>query len=222
MSEQKLATGWSVAKVEANKTEGPAGDRKRVSVGFYSLPYATIGAFKQAVDEATVNVEASAISKDNPEGIAVYTHADSGVADIANWLQSAILAKIKVKGSNMLVSGTNELMSGKAFPTDFETLLEPGERGGEFLKLKAESVTGFTTYLQGLGKEQRIVDGFRAMFRNPAEVMAHQPAKYKAKMQEYLTGFASTLTPENLERYKKFLVAVEDACAGNDEDDMLS
>jgi len=213
---------WSIAKVEANVTEGPKGDRKRVSVGFYDLPYATVMAFKDAINSVKVDVDASAVSADNTEGITVYSSDSPLDADVVNWLQSAILAKIKVKGSNQLVTGTNKLMDGKAFAIDFETLLESGERGGAHQRLKAESVVAFVAYLTGLGKSTQVVEGFRAMFRQPADVLSHQPEKYKMRMQEYLTGFASSLSAENVERYKKFLVAVEDAAASTEEEDMLA
>lgn len=223
MSEQKIASGWAVAKIEISKTEGDKDNRKRVSVGNISLPYPTIAAFKQAVDECSVDKDASAISKENPEGIVVYSHQEPAIADVANWLQSAINGKVRIKGTNMLVGGTAELMNGKSFPTSFEELLEPGERGGEFLKLRAEAVTAFAAFVGAQGKSQAVVDGFKAMFRQPDTVLAHQPAKYKEKMQEYLTGFASSLSKENLERYGKILVSVEDAAKlAVSDDEMLA
>ncbi len=43
------------------------------------------------------------------------------------------------------------------------------------------------------------------------------------KMQEYLAGFSESLSAEKLERYGKFLLAVEDACkVESNEDEMLA
>lgn len=222
MTDAKLATGWNVAKIEVSKTEGTGDNKKRVSVGHIKMPYASLLAIKQAVNEATIDAEATANEKENPEGIAIYTHADSAVADVANWVQSAILGKIRIKATNSLINGTNELQNGKSFATSFEELLEPAERGGEYLKLKAEVVTAFAASVKEQGKSDKVVDQWKTLFRFP-DVMAQQPAKYKAKMQEYLNAFAGSLSKENLERYGKFLLAVEDACkVVSNEDEMLA
>lgn len=221
MTDSKLAAGWNVAKIEVSRTEGEGDNKKRVSAGFIKMPYPTLSAIKLAVDEATIDTEATGNEKENPEGIVKYTHADSAIADVANWLQSAMLGKVRIKSTNALQQGSVELMSGKSFATSFEELLEPAERGGEYLKLKSEVVTAFALSIKAAGKNEKVVEAFRNLFRLP-DVLAQQPVKYKAKMQEYLTAFAAGLTKEQFERYSKFLLVVEDACkVESNEDELL-
>lgn len=222
MTEATIAEGWNIAKIEVSKTEGEKGNRKRISLGRKSTPYPTLTAIAKAVQEAVIDPEASKLGEENPEGIVVYTHADPAVASIANFVQEAMLSKVRVRMTNSLQDKSIELQDGKSLATNFADLLADQRVGSEFLKIKAEVVASFEEYVKDQGKAEKVVQQWKTLFRFP-EVMAQQPAKYKAKMQEYLAGFSESLSAEKLERYGKFLLAVEDACkVETNEDEMLA
>lgn len=224
MSEVQIAEGWNVAKIEVSKTEGDKGNRKRVSLGRKTTPYPTLTAIVKAVQEAVIDPDASKPTDDqgdNPEGIVVYTHADPKLAAIANFVQDAMLAKVRVRMTNSLQDKSIELQDGKSLATDFDALLADQRIGSEFLKIKAEVVSMFESFVKDQGKADKVVQQWKTLFRFP-EVLAQQPEKYKAKMQEYLSGFSESLG-DKIERYGKYLIAVEDACkVESNEDEMLA
>jgi len=222
MSEVTIAEGWNVAKIEVSKTEGPKGQAKRISLGHINTPYPTLSAIKAAVTEAVIDPETSKVGDDNPEGIVRYTHADSALADIANFVQEAMLAKVRVRMTNSLQDKSIQLKDGKSLAVNWVDLLSDQRIGSDFLKIKGECVVDFASYVAEQGKAEKVVQQWKTLFRF-TEVLAQQPDKYKAKMQEYLAGFSESLSAEKLERYGKYLLAVEDACkVETDEDAMLA
>ena len=192
--EQAIADGWNVAKIEVSKTEGEKGNRKRISLGRKSTPYPTLTAIAKAVQEAVID-PASKLGEENPEGIVVYTHADPAIASIANFVQEAMLSKVRVRMTNSLQDKSIELQDGKSLATNFAELLADQRVGSEFLKIKAEVVASFEEYVKDQGKAEKVVLQWKTLFRFP-EVLAQQPDKYKAKMQEYLAGFSESLSAE--------------------------
>lgn len=215
MTTKELAAGWTQGKIEVSKTEKQGDVAKRVLVGTVAIYVPTLAAIKQAVNECSIDTAATADEKTNPGGLPIYTHADAGIADIANWVQDAMNGKVRIKTTNSLVNGTVDYQAGKEPAMNFAELLEPGERSGEAMKARNECIVALSNYISEQGKSADAVARWKGLFRTP-DALASQSASMKDKAKEYLSGFTGTLTPELMARYGSTLTTIESAATSDE------
>lgn len=202
---KKILEGWIGLKTDVSKKVSVAGgDNEYKKVGEVIIPIPTLSAFGVEAASRPFDKE-----KDGEEddGLPIYTD------EKMDWLHRAVVAACKAQARNKLVSGTATLKDGLKIAENFEELTAEGERRGnaEALKLAKEIQTSFASYVEGLGKSQATQAVLVAFFRQKS-ALALQTEDTKTKMLGYLTGYAETLEPKDLERYGKALQAVEDAC----------
>jgi hypothetical protein len=206
---EKLADGWIVSKMAVNKTEGPENARKRTNIGNAHVPIPTIKAFIDIISKA--GIAQKDVKPEEDDGVPLYDN------DIANWLQSAITAKVYVKARNSLVDGSTELQAGKTLPSNFDELMEPADRVNVAMKVKAECITSLCNFIANAGIPAASVEKWRAMFRSP-DALSPQSDSIKAKALGYLEGFSKEQSPENLARYMTTLAAIETAAQSKAEE----
>lgn len=203
MTQAQIAEGWTIFKLAVSRTEKQGDQNKRVSVGTVTASIPTIKAFLPILTAAAI-IPKDGVKPEDDDGVPLYDN------DVANWLQSAITAKVSVKIRNSLVEGTTELQTGKSLPTNFEELLEAGERTGQAMKIKAECITALCSYIAAQGIQPASVERWKALFRQP-EALAAQSDVLKGKALAYLEGFSKEQSAENLSRYMTTLTSIEDA-----------
>lgn len=142
------------------------------------------------------------------EGLPVYD------SDIANWVQSAILAYVKATTRNKLVSGTAQVKPGMAIPTDWAGLLAEGERGGNgaALALLREFKEAFAKWAATLGKNAATTQALIQYVSNRTALQLAN-SDHKAKIKGYVEQFAEQLSEEDLERFTRPLENVMESCA---------
>lgn len=130
------------------------------------------------------------------DGIPVY------VSDIANWVQSAMLAYVKMGSRNKLIPGTATLKPGLTIPTNWEELCAESDRSnnGGALRLYAECREAFAKWASTLGKSEGTVKVMTSFFNN-AKALELATSEHKAKMHAYVTQFAESLEEAELERF---------------------
>jgi hypothetical protein len=147
------------------------------------------------------------------DGLPVY--AD----DKANWLQGCMLAAIKAQARNKLVSGTATLKEGLSIPTDWESILAEGVRGGgEALAIAREAKTAFAEWMGKQGKSEAATQTVVTLFSNK-QALALQSEANKGKVKAYVEAFAESLEATALERFEKPIQSVIDTCEASTEVD---
>lgn len=163
-------------------------------------------------DIAAIVAGAKEKEKDE-EGMPVYE------ADEANFVQSAILAYVKMNARNKLIPGTATVKDGQKIPTNWEELCAEGVRGGNgaALALAREVKEEFTRWANTLGKSSAAVSVMVSLFSNKT-ALAMADAGKKQKMEAYITQFAESLTDEQLERYERPIASAVEACQSATDD----
>lgn len=163
-------------------------------------------------DIAAIVAGAKEKEKDE-EGMPVYE------ADEANFVQSAILAYVKMNARNKLIPGTATVKEGQKIPTNWEELCAEGVRGGNgaALALAREVKEEFTRWANTLGKSSAAVAVMVSLFSNKT-ALAMADAGKKQKMEAYITQFAESLSDEQLERYERPIASAVEACQSATDD----
>lgn len=163
-------------------------------------------------DIAAIVAGAKEKEKDE-EGMPIYE------ADEANFVQSAILAYVKMNARNKLIPGTATVKEGQKIPTNWEELCAEGVRGGNgaALALAREVKEEFTRWANTLGKSSAAVSVMVSLFSNKT-ALAMADAGKKQKMEAYITQFAESLTDEQLERYERPIASAVEACQSATDD----
>lgn len=163
-------------------------------------------------DIAAIVAGAKEKEKDE-EGMPVYE------ADEANFVQSAILAYVKMNARNKLIPGTATVKEGQKIPTNWEELCAEGVRGGNgaALALAREVKEEFTRWANTLGKSSAAVAVMVSLFSNKT-ALAMADAGKKEKMEAYITQFAESLSDEQLERYERPIASAVEACQSATDD----
>lgn len=206
---KRLQAGWHGLLTEVSKKVNvPGTGNEYQKVGDIIIPIPSLESFG-------VVAEIRPRTEDDPDdGLPLYK--DEKMA----WLYDAVVASCKAAARNKLVSGTIDLKENNKIAETFEELLAEGERRGnaEALKLAKEVQVSFASYVQTLNKTQQTQAVLVNLFRNK-QALSLQPDENKAKMVAYVAGYAETLEEKDLERYKKYLTSVEEACKpGTPED----
>lgn len=145
------------------------------------------------------------------EGLPVYE------ADEANFVQSAILAYVKMNARNKLIPGTATVKDGLKIPTNWEELCAEGTRGGNgaALALAREVKEEFAKWANTLGKSAAAVKVLTDYFSNKT-ALALANADHKGKMKAYIEQFSESLSEEQLERYERPLTSILEVASSNE------
>ena len=153
-------------------------------------------------------------TKSDEEGFPIYSD------EKVQYVFDAVLAAVKAQARNRLVSGTATLKPGLSIASTVEELLESGGNKGDALAAVREFLAAFKTWLPKTGKSEKVQAAVYELARNKASVALQSDDK-KAKFAVYLSGFAETLTAEQVARFSRPLLALNEATeAGDALDDM--
>lgn len=155
------------------------------------------------LEDIAAIVAGAKVKEKDEEGLPVYED------DKANYVQSALLAYVKMNARNKLKPGTAELKDGQKIPTNWEELCAEGERGGNgaALALARELKDEFGKWVNTLGKSAAAVTVITQYFNNKAALqLATQ--ENKAKMRGYIEQFAESMSEEQLERFERPLASI--------------
>ena len=153
-------------------------------------------------------------TKNDEEGFPIYSD------EKVQYVFDAVLAAVKAQARNRLVSGTATLKPGLSIASTVEELLESGGNKGDALAAVREFLAAFKAWLPKTGKSEKVQAAVYELARNKASVALQSDDK-KAKFAVYLSGFAETLTAEQVARFSRPLLALNEACeAGDALDDM--
>ena len=141
------------------------------------------------------------------DGLPVYDN------DVANFVQSALLAYVKAAARNKLSPGTAEVKPGLKIATNWEELCAEGERGGNgaALQLAREVKEAFGKWVAGLGKSEATVRVIVTYFGSK-DALETASADHKAKVKAYVEDFGASLDEETLERYSRPLETIAARC----------
>ena len=167
--------------------------------------------FYPLLSELGIDVEPT---KDDEEGFPIYSD------EKVQYVFDAVLAAVKAQARNRLVSGTATLKPGLTIASTVEELLESGGNKGDALAAVREFLAAFKAWLPKTGKSEKVQAAVYELARNKASVALQSDDK-KQKFAVYLSGFAETLTAEQVARFSRPLLALSEACeAGDALDDM--
>ena len=153
-------------------------------------------------------------TKNDEEGFPIYSD------EKVQYVFDAVLAAVKAQARNRLVSGTATLKPGLTIASTVEELLESGGNKGDALAAVREFLAAFKAWLPKTGKSEKVQAAVYELARNKASVALQSDDK-KAKFAVYLSGFAETLNAEQVARFSRPLLALNEACeAGDALDDM--
>ena len=153
-------------------------------------------------------------TKNDEEGFPIYSD------EKVQYVFDAVLAAVKAQARNRLVSGTATLKPGLTIASTVEELLESGGNKGDALAAVREFLAAFKAWLPKTGKSEKVQAAVYELARNKASVALQSDDK-KQKFAVYLSGFAETLTAEQVARFSRPLLALNEACeAGDALDDM--
>jgi hypothetical protein len=203
MSEdKKVAEGFIAVSMEVTSLNKATSKREPVGkIDIYVPTLASIGI------KADPLIDTNKQPVFDDDGIPAY--AD----DIHNFVQKSIYAQVKAQARNRLESGKAVLRSGMTIATDWASLTAELERqgGGAGLLIYRQCVEALGKWIDTLGKSasgKAIILGF---FSNKNS-LATQDKATKEKMLGYITDFASSLSPEQLTTYEKYITNVADIC----------
>ena len=187
-------------KMEVSKKENNAYVKQGEIEIFYPL-----------LSELGIDVEPT---KDDEEGFPIYSD------EKVQYVFDAVLAAVKAQARNRLVSGTATLKPGLTIASTVEELLESGGNKGDALAAVREFLAAFKAWLPKTGKSEKVQAAVYELARNKASVALQSDDK-KEKFAVYLSGFAETLNAEQVARFSRPLLALNEACeAGDALDDM--
>ena len=167
--------------------------------------------FYPLLSELGISVEPT---KSDEEGFPIYSD------EKVQYVFDAVLAAVKAQARNRLVSGTATLKPGLTIASTVEELLESGGNKGDALAAVREFLAAFKAWLPNTGKSEKVQAAVYELARNKASVALQSDDK-KQKFAVYLAGFAETLTAEQVARFSRPLLALNEACeAGDALDDM--
>ena len=153
-------------------------------------------------------------TKNDEEGFPIYSD------EKVQYVFDAVLAAVKAQARNRLVSGTATLKPGLTIASTVEELLESGGNKGDALAAVRDFLAAFKAWLPKTGKSEKVQAAVYELARNKASVALQSDDK-KAKFSVYLSGFAETLDAEQVARFSRPLLALNEATeAGDALDDM--
>lgn len=178
---------------------------KYVPVGKVNIYIPTLAAF--GFTEAAFKLDEKGIQVED-DGLPVY--AD----DKAQYIFDAIVAAVKAKARNALVSGTADLKEGLKIAETLEEVMAQGERGpggAEALAAIRELKKDFATWVASLKKSTAATAQIIGYFNN-REALSLMVKDTKTKMESYVSAYIEQADEELLERGQKYIASVLEAC----------
>lgn len=155
----------------------------------------------------------AAIKSIGDDGLPVYDD------DKADWLFNAVVAAVKAKARNSLVSGTANLKPDTTIAADFEALLAEGTRGGEALAVVRDLKKQLDVWLATESKKSAAAqDKIRVYFQS-RQGLSVQSMDTKERMVGYITQFSEWLAEKDvalLEKGSKYLNSLLEVCEAED------
>lgn len=143
---------------------------------------------------------------DDEEGFPLY--ADERV----QWVSDAVLAAVRAKARNKLVSGTATLKDGLSIASTVEELIAEAERSGEALANRREAIKALVAFVPAAGKSAAVQAWVAEQCKNLAGIQ-FQSAARKQLLTDIAEAFASSLTPEQASKFSRFLIALTEAAS---------
>lgn len=197
---------FNMSVSKKDKTPGSKTLGKYVPVGSVAVTIPTLEDIKDIVNSATITGRDT--GTEQSPGTGLPTYAD----DKANWIQEAIFSYVKGVARNRLIPESATVKDGLVIPATWaEFTAESAGNGGEALAILREAKAAFAAWLAKSGKSDAMQAALNTMFGNRA-ALAVQDQKRKDKFKEFLEGFASELTEEQLIRFERPLQNLMDAC----------
>lgn len=183
----KNEAGFATSKIEVSK--------KHPTTGKYEKQ-GEVTIFVPTLDLFGLQAEVKEVGDD---GLPVY--ADRKL----DYLFSAVLAAVKAKARNSLVSGTAELKAGVTIPADFDALLAEAERGGgaEALAVVRDLKAQMANWISNVQKKSAGTSKLVTDLFGNRNALSLQSDANKEKMKGYIAGFAEWLGDENVELLEK-------------------
>jgi hypothetical protein len=182
----------------SERQETSKGVRENVKVGECTISYPVLEDF--GIDaEHDSNAEA-----ERKAGDVIPIYSDVRM----QWLFDSVIARVQAIARSKFLKG--KLRDGTEVPVDFNTLLEKGERGGEFLKIKAEAKASFTKYLEAAGKSAQVQAVFVSLFINPESLVTCE-TKFADALMSHLGKWIPTLADTDASRFVKIISKVQES-----------
>jgi hypothetical protein len=124
------------------------------------------------------------------------------------WLFDSVVARVQAIARSKFLKG--KLRDGAEVPVDFDTLLEKGERGGEFLKIKSEAKQSFQKYLEAAGKSVQVQSIFVSLFINPESLVTCE-GKFADALMAHMARWIPTLVDSDASRFAKIIGKVQES-----------
>jgi len=129
----------------------------------------------------------------------------------------AIVAAVKAKVRNSLVTGTAELREGVTIPTSWDDLLAERTGGGnpEALAAIRELKADFGKWIITLGKSAKAQQFISQLFAN-RNALTLQTMEIKEKFGAYLSDYMEQAEADVLTKGQKYLQSLVDSCGEDD------
>jgi hypothetical protein len=182
----------------SERQETSKGVKENVKVGDTTVSYPTLEDFGIAAEHDLEAEKARKVSDRFP----IYSDARM------QWLFDSVVARVQAIARSKFLKG--KLRDNAEVPVDFETLLERGERGGEFLKIKSEAKQSFAKHLESIGKSEQVQAAFLSLFINPESIVTASD-RYANALVTHLGNWVSSLTEVEAARFAKLVVKANES-----------
>lgn len=173
-------------------------DKEQKKVGEVTVSYPDLEAFGI---EAKHDEEAE--SKRKPgDTFPIYKDERMG------WLFNAVQARVEAQARSKTVKG--KVKDGMSIPVCFSDLLEVGQRGGDWLKTKADARKSFAAYLTAIGKPLPVVKLFEGLFDQPNSLLVCEE-RYATATNVHLTNWIAKLSEDDKARYTKVIAGIQES-----------
>lgn len=169
---------------------------KRVAVGIVEVTTPLLA------DVLAVIATAEVKEIDKEDGLPVYSTEE------ANWVFSAVVAKVMATARNKMQAGSTALKEGLSIPTTWAEFVAEGTRGGgAALANMRDCKAAFAAYINTLGKSEATTNQLILWFSNKP-LLASQASVSKGKFLSYVEQFAETLNEADADRFLRTLEGV--------------
>lgn len=198
-------------------------NKKRKPIGTVQVPFPTLQDFginaalamwtKEDVANADLKAYSPVEGKPRVEdGVPVYADPK------ADWLQGAIVERVKQMARNRFKPKSTDLRDGATLPEDFDSLTAETERTGEALKLRSEAKQDFNAFMLTKGKKATTVAQLTELFANSAKVLGSASKDYVDALARYSTEWINQLPDEKKARYAPKLNELQQSINDASED----
>lgn len=181
------AAGFATTSIDISKKNATTGKHEKVG---------SVTIYVPTLDLFGIQAEVESVGDD---GLPVYKD------DKADYLFGAVVAAVKAKARNALVSGTADLKPEASIAEDFEALLAEGKRGGgaEALAVVRDLKAKMSFYIANVQKKSAATCGFIAGLFANRQALSLQSEANRNKMTTYIQEFAEWLSEDDAELLDK-------------------